>query len=91
MFNEKEFDTVLESAVSELPPEDIVAEVTPWKKSIHRVLIGLALSSLTLNFLCLNYILPAIGMILMLLGYRTLKKENGWFRGCFLLTLLRSA
>ena len=90
MFNEKEFDTVLESAVSELPPEDIVAEVTPWKKSIHRVLIGLALSSLTLNFLCLNYILPAIGMILMLLGYRTLKGENGWFKGCFVLTLIRS-
>lgn len=89
-FDERDFDSMLEQTVSELPPEDIVAEVTPWKKSMHRVLIGLALSSLTLNFLCLNYVLPAIGMILMLLGYRTLKEENGWFRGCFILTLIRS-
>ena len=30
--NEKDFDSMLESTMSELPPEDIVAEVTPWKK-----------------------------------------------------------
>ena len=63
--NEKDFDSMLESTMSELPPEDIVSEVTPWKKSMHRVLIGLAMSSLTLNFWCLNYILPTIGFILM--------------------------
>lgn len=89
-FNDKNFDSLLESAVSDLPPEDIVSEVTPWRKSMHRVLIGLALSSLTLNFLCLNYILPALGMILMLLGYRTLKRENVWFKGCYVITIIRS-
>lgn len=59
--NERDFDAMLENAVPELPPEDIVADVTPWKKSMHRVLIGLALTSLTLNFWALNYILPASG------------------------------
>ena len=88
--NEKNFDSMLESTMSELPPEDIVAEVTPWKKSMHRVLIGLAMSSLTLNFWCLNYILPAIGFILMLLGFRTLHRENTPFKACYVITLIRS-
>ena len=48
-FDERDFDSLLENTVSELPPEDIVAEVTPWKRSMHRVLMGLALSGLTLN------------------------------------------
>ncbi len=90
-FDEKDFDSMLENAVSELPPEDIVSEVTPWKKSMHRVLIGLALSSLTLNFWNLNYILPTIGYILMILGFRTLHRENGWLKGCYTITLIRSA
>jgi len=89
-FNERDFDTILESAVADLPPEDIVSEVTPWKKSMQRVLIGLALSSLTLNFWCLNYILPAIGFILMLLGFRTMHRENAPFKGCYIVTLIRS-
>lgn len=88
--NEKDFDSMLESTMSELPPEDIVSEVTPWKKSMHRVLIGLAMSSLTLNFWCLNYILPAIGFILMLLGFRTLHRENTPFKTCYAITLIRS-
>ena len=45
---------------------------------------------LTLNFFGLNYILPAIGMVLMLLGLRTLRSENGWFRACFVLTVVRA-
>ena len=88
--NEKDFDSMLESTMSELPPEDIVSEVTPWKKSMHRVLIGLAISSLTLNFWCLNYILPAIGFILMLLGFRTMHRENTPFKACYAITLIRS-
>ena len=88
--NEKEFDSMLEATMSELPPEDIVAEVTPWKKSMHRVFIGLAMSSLTLNVWCLNYILPAIGFILMLLGFRTMHRENTPFKACYAITLIRS-
>lgn len=30
---ERNFDTMLESSVSGLPPEDVVVEVTPWRKS----------------------------------------------------------
>ena len=90
-YDERDFDAMLENDIAELPPEDIVHEVTPWKRSMHRVLIGLALATLTLNFWCLNYILPTIGTLLMLLGFRTLRKENGWMKGCFILTSVYNA
>ena len=49
----------------------------------------MALCTLTLNFWGLNYILPTVGMVLSLLGFRALRRENGCFTACFVLTLLR--
>lgn len=88
--NERDFDEMLESVVPELPPDDIVHEVTPWRKSMNRILTGMALCTITLNFLALNDLLPTIGIILLLLGFRTLHGENGWFIGCWVLSLLRT-
>lgn len=88
--NELEFDAMLQESLPELPPPDVVESVTPWRQAMQRVLIGLALTSITLNFLNLNYILPAIGMILLLLGFRTLRRENAWFACCWWLTVLRA-
>ena len=89
--SEKEFETMLEGSVSETPPEDVVAEITPWKKAMNRVLAGMALCAITLNFLCLNYILPAVGIVLQLLGFRALRRENKWFNACFAVTIIRAA
>ena len=89
--NEQEFETMLASSVSELPPEEIVAEVTPWKKAMRRILAGMALCTVTLNFWVWDTLLPAVGMVLLLLGFRTLRRENKWFKSCFLITLLRIA
>ena len=89
--SEQEFDSILQNTVAELPPDDIVYEVTPWRISINRILTGFALGAITLNFFGLNYLLPAIGMLLTLLGFRTLRNENSWFRACWLCTLIRCA
>lgn len=88
--NDEKFDAMLQSGLPELPPEDIVQEVTPWHKAINRALIGIAFNTFTLNFLGLNYILPAIASILSLLGFRSLRRENRWFRACYGITLVRS-
>ncbi len=88
--NDAEFDDLLENGVSDLPPENIVAGVTPWKKAMNRVLTGMALSTITLNFLSLNYILPASGLILSVLGFRALRRENRWFRACFIIAIIRA-
>lgn len=87
---EDDFDALLKDSLPDLPPEDVVADVTPWKKAMNRVLTGLGLTSITLNFLYLDYILPAIGMVLLLLGFRALRRENRWFGTCFGITLLRA-
>ncbi|HZJ75416.1 MAG TPA: hypothetical protein VFD25_02395 [Clostridia bacterium] len=88
--NEHNFDEILKIAAPELPPDEIVRKVTPWSKSMNRILVGMALSTVTLNFLALNFIIPTIGMILLLLGFRTLKRENKWFKSCLMLTILRA-
>lgn len=89
--NEQELDVLLQDGIAELPPDDIAYEVTPWRKAINRILTGFALGAITLNFVGLNYLLPTIGMFLLLLGFRTLRNENRWFRGCWILTLIRIA
>ena len=88
--DDQEFETMLESNLSEVPPDDIVRNVTPWKKSMNRVLIGMALTTLTLEFWYLNYIFPTIGIILLLLGFRALKHENKWFGICFIISIIRA-
>ena len=83
--------TVFSESFSALPPEEVVRDVTPWKRAMNRVLIGMVLCTITLNFWYLNYILPAVGMVLWLLGLRALRRENGYFTACFVLILLRCA
>lgn len=86
-----DFEAMLARSVPDTPPEEIVAEVTPWRRAMHRVLFGMALCAVTLNFWCLNYILPAIGTVLLLLGFRALRQENRWLGGCFAVTVVRTA
>lgn len=86
-----DFEAMLARSVPDVPPEEIVAEVTPWRRAMNRILFGMALCAITLNFLCLNYILPAIGTVLLLLGFRTLRRENRWLGGCFVIAVIRAA
>lgn len=86
-----DFEAMLAQSVPDTPPEEIVAEVTPWRRAMNRILFGMALCAITLNFLCLNYILPAIGTVLLLLGFRALRQENRWLGGCFAITVVRAA
>ncbi|MBC8536187.1 hypothetical protein [Feifania hominis] len=89
--DDRDFDLAVHNGLSEPPPDDIVRGVTPWRQAMDDVLIGLALNAVTLNFWWLNYILPTAGLILMLLGFRRLRRENVWFKSCFVLTILRMA
>ena len=89
--NDREFDALLASAAPELPPDDVARDVTPWRRAIGNILGGSAMCSITLSFFCLNYLLPTIGVILQLLGFRPLRRENRWFRACWLLAVLRAA
>lgn len=89
--NDRALESMLQEQLSELPPDDVVQAVTPWRTAINRILTGFALGAIKLNFLGLNYLLPTVGMVLILLGFRTLRRENKWFSACWVLTLIQCA
>lgn len=87
---DREFELLLEDHLTDLPPDDnLVAEITPWRRAANWILLGTALCSITLNFLLLNFLLPAIGLGLILLGFRSLRRENRWFMTGYVVAVLR--
>ena len=69
-----DFDCALATTLSELlPPEDTIRDVTPWRTAMGRIVTGLCLTCFTLNFLYLQYLLPAIGIVQLYLGLRSLR------------------
>ena len=79
-----DFDIMVEELAAEIVPKGGMAEkITPWKSAMYKVVIGLAFLIVQFNFWGLNYILPLVGCVLLLIGSRTLRKENGGFRSLF--------
>ena len=95
MSEERRFDLELQERladfdVSVLPEEEQVL-TSPWQHLAGRLLWGLGLTTITLNFLYLDLILPAIGMILLVQAFRPLRRENGWLRLCHILAWILCA
>ena len=90
-----DFDRLLEEGLPEEPPDSIAQAVTPWRRAMRRILWGLALNAVTFQFFGLQYWLPLAGVVLTLLGFRSLRQENRWFAGGWCLawcqTVLRLA
>ena len=89
MSDDLRFDQMLRENASALPPA--MAEVNPWREAMWLVLWGMGLTTITFNFLYLDMILPALGGILMVLGFRTLRKENGALQWCWRLSIAIAA
>ena len=88
---DRDFELLLEEEMTALPPGDeLVTEITPWRNAMNRILIGLGLATIEVNFLMLNAFLPMIGNVMMLLGFRTLRRENRWFTLGYWMTILRT-
>ncbi len=89
--SDEQLERLLEksAAAVEQPPVEVVQDVTPWRRAMERIIVGTALNLLTLNFLLLNYILPVIGLTMLLLGFRALRRENGWCKVAYLLSIYR--
>ena len=85
----KKFDELLRDSLPELPPEDVVRQVSPWRRSMYLALAGLALENITINASGLNYILPAVGAFLLVLGLRPLRRENRQLAACWWTVAIR--
>ena len=92
MSDDLRFDALLTESADTLPPP---ADVSPWRSAMSCVVWGIALKTLTLQLLYLDYILPTLGCILLVLGFRTLRQENRALRWAYGLSIaavvLRSA
>lgn len=89
---DREFDQMLYQGANELPPDQTKTDLpTPWREALIRICWGLGLNFFTLNFFNLQYILPTVGVVLVLLGFRSLRRENRWFRMGFALSLVLTA
>ena len=83
MSDDLRFDQLLQEDAAALPPP-AEEEVTPWQEAMQMVLCGIGLTTITLRVLYLHIILPAVGAMLLVLGFRTLRRENrplGWCYG----------
>ena len=97
-FNQKVFEEsdafeipgeLLDTLFEELPPEGVVNASNPSSMGMRRIITGLVLSCITFEFFALNHILPAIGAILLLMGFRNLHRENTWFFTSYICSVLR--
>ena len=83
--SEENIDETLEN----IPQEDEAEKVNPWRDPISLVTWGFLMTSFTLNFLLLQYILPTIGVCLLYLGFRSMRKGNRWFYAAWILSGIR--
>lgn len=88
--NGRELDPAMEPRASQPPSERGEGEASPWRRAMGMVLCGMALSLLTINLLGLSWLQSIVGMLCCLLGFRALRRENGWFRACYVLSWLRA-
>lgn len=87
--DDKRLDELIAGTLPSAPPDDVAGAVTPWRRAMCQVLWGFGLGAVTFNFNGLNYILPAIGTLLMLCGFRTLRRENACFMACYVVGIVR--
>jgi len=78
---DEDVTSILEKGNFIAPPGDIeVDDITPWKNAMKRVMLGIALYVVTMHYFESFYVIPALGAVLMFLGFRMLRRENRWFR-----------
>lgn len=61
----------------------------PWQEPMNLIAWGLILTLFTVNYQCLDYILPTIGTIFLFLGFYSLRKCNPWFYTAWIIVMIK--
>ena len=61
-------------------PINVAEKVTPWKKAMQNLLVGFGISAASISYFPLDFILTAVGSVLVFFGFRSLRKENRAFK-----------
>lgn len=90
---EKTFGKAMIDVLPEIPPAEILKKVIPCRRAMNFIIAGLALSTIHINIFSfsLEYIMSAVGFMFLLLGFRTLKNENNWFKLSWVVSIIESA
>lgn len=81
------FDRLFDD-LPELPEKD-ASLINPWQRPLTYLAWGIFLTTVTFNFLQLDQLLPPVGILLLYLGFRALRRENGGFRAAYVMAVLR--
>ncbi|MDO4270605.1 MAG: hypothetical protein Q4C72_06725 [Eubacteriales bacterium] len=88
MNEQEKLEQYLEEELREtLPGDGMVESVNPWYTPLHYIVWGMILTSITLQFAYLQYLLPTVGIVLQYLGFRSLRRNGGAFRLAWALSL----
>lgn len=79
-FNERQLEELLQTSLPETSLVENLTGINPFGAAIDKIIAGMVMTTITLNFWGLNYIIPTMGLLLIYLGMRTLRTGNGWFR-----------
>lgn len=80
--NDKEFDNLLESEISENSLDnEMVKGITPWRRNMEYVVIGLFFSIVSFSDVgtIISHLIMFFAGIMLIVGFRGLQKENKWF------------
>ncbi|NLB21126.1 MAG: hypothetical protein GX829_10005 [Clostridium sp.] len=84
------FDQEIVNLFTEISPsEEELPMINPWSMPIGFITWGLILTTVKLEFFKLQYILPTVGVLLVFLGFRSLRNENKFFKLAWLLSILK--
>jgi len=86
--NDQDVFNALEHGEFMYQPDEHIDEVTPWRGAMRSIFIGIALSVLTFGFVFPDLLLNTASVVLMYLGFRSMRKENRWFAWGYRLTLV---
>ena len=89
-FDLLEEESLEKESLEETQPEEAVNEEYLWSGAMNRVMAGMALCAITIQIGILPYLFQTAGIILMLLGFRTLRGENSWLKGCWRIAVYRT-
>lgn len=87
--DEAELEALIRQELPESPLIDHYAqEINPFRDAVTYVITGQVLTTITVHFFYLQYILPIIGVMLTCLGMRTLRRGNRFFFAGWILSMI---
>lgn len=88
--NDMELEELLKTQFNELPPEDyMVNDITPWKMGMKYIFWGLFLSLMGIEiFINIASLTKYIGYICLLIGFRSIRRENKFFKIGYISSLI---